>query len=436
MLLIHVPKITNRIKYIFSFILQDILRTEFNLTKDKDYFISYEGPKFCYGKQAVPETLYFAATNLLFEDDIYQHNIEFISWNELKVFFSVNHGSALPFDIFSASFYLVSRYAEYLPHTKDRHGRFNPEDSANFKGGFLDRPILNIWANYLKLILSKELNIEFSATPYIFTPTININNPYSYKYKGAVRNGIALSGHLFKFQFKRFSKRLKVILGAQKDPYDSYEEQNRIHKKYNLKPHYFVLLGDYGKYDKNLSHKNKEYISLIQALDKTGEVCLHASYESAENEIQMHKEKQRLENILQRQVTKSRQRYLKINIPYTYRMLINVGIREDYSMGYASKVGFRAGTCTPFYFFDIEKNQQTELKIFPFTAMDTTLKHHLKMRSKEVISFLDVIVNEIKPVGGNFIFIFHNESIGNSGPWRNWGNLYEKVIQLANRREK
>jgi hypothetical protein len=40
-------------------------------------------------------------------------------------------------------------------------------------------------------------------------------------------------------------------------------------------------------------------------------------------------------------------------------------------------------------------------------------------------------VEQIRELGGNFIFIFHNESIGNSGNWRHWGSMYEKVIKLA-----
>jgi hypothetical protein len=432
MLLIHVPRITNRIKYIFGFILQDILKTEFNLTDDKKYFISYEGPKFCYGKQAIPETLYFSANELLFEEDIYHQNIEVKNWYDIKIIFPVNEESALPFDIFAASFYLLSCYAEYLPHMKDRHGRFTAEDSINFKGGFLDRPIINLWSEQLKQILSGKLKIEFSFKPYVFCPTININNPYSYKYKGFIKNSLSILRDLSKFEFKKVKKRIKVITGSEKDPYDSFEALSCIHKKYNLKPDYFVLLGDNGKYDKNLPHTNRQFISLIQKLDKEGEVCLHPSYASENNENKVREEKERLEKILQRPVTKSRQHYLKINIPHTFRTLIKIGIKEDYSMGYSSKIGFRAGTCSPFYFFDIARNQQTKLKIYPFTFMDTTLKHHLGMRSKEVIPFLEPVVNEIRSLGGNFIFVFHNQSIGGSGTWRNWSDIYEKVIQLAN----
>jgi hypothetical protein len=431
MLLIHVPIITNRLKYIFSFILRDILRTEFDLTTDQRKYISYEGPKFCYGKKPIQDTLHFASVDLLFENDIYQQNIKFINWKDHKIFFPVNEESILPFDVFAASFYLVSGYAEYLPHTKDRHARFNAQDGLNFKAGFLDRPIINVWSDYLRILLTQKLNVEFSSRPYAFIPTIDISHAYAYKYKGAARNTLAFLDYLANFQFKKISRRFKVITGMVKDPHDTYEELNNIHKKYNIKPLYFISVGNPSKYNRNLSHTNKHYISLIQELDKTGEVCLLASYKSADNEGKLLNEKQRLEKILGRPVTKSRQHYLKINIPQTYRMLVNIGIREDYSMGYASAVGLRPGTSSPYYFFDIIRDEQTNLKVFPITVMDTTMKHSLRIRSQDVISYLSTIVDEIKSVGGNFIFIFHNESIGNSGRWKNWGNIYEKVIKLA-----
>jgi hypothetical protein len=430
-----VPTISNRLKYIFTFIFGDILRTEFDLTTDKEKYLSYQGPKFSYGKAPIDDTLYFASTNLLFENDIYQQDIKLIKWKDHKIFFLVNEGSALPFDVFASSFYLVSRYAEYLPHIKDRHNRFNAQNCVSFKGGFLDKPIVNIWVSYLKLILTQKLNIEFSPNQYIFAPTIDVAQAYVYKYKGVARNSLALLDYLLKFQFKKISKRFKVIAGITKDPHDSYDELNKIHKRYNIKPLYFVPVGNAGKYDRNLSYTNKQYISLIEELDKAGEVCLLASYKSAENEEKLLNEKQRLEKILGRTVSKSRQHYLKINVPHTYRALINIGIKEDYSMGYASAAGFRSGTATPFYFFDIDKDQQTALKVFSITFMDTALKHSLRIRSQDVISFLSAMVDEIKSVGGSFTFIFHNESIGNSDRWKNWGNIYEKVIKLAMERK-
>jgi hypothetical protein len=43
----------------------------------------------------------------------------------------------LPFDPLAATFYLVSRYEEYLPFIPDEHGRFPAKQSFAFSNGFL-----------------------------------------------------------------------------------------------------------------------------------------------------------------------------------------------------------------------------------------------------------------------------------------------------------
>ena len=45
-------------------------------------------------------------------------------WKGLPVFFQTTSDSDIPFDVFAASFFLVSRYEEYLEFQPDAHGRF------------------------------------------------------------------------------------------------------------------------------------------------------------------------------------------------------------------------------------------------------------------------------------------------------------------------
>jgi hypothetical protein len=432
MLLIFVTNTTPRVEYIFNVVFKEILKVPFEVTIDKDLFLKHQGPKFTYGDQKINHSLSFGSSGLLFETGIHKQVLEPDTWNGIKIFFKVDNSHILPFDIFSASFFLITRYQEYLPHLQDRYGRFSPEESLGYKEKFLEIPIINIWAKELKLILQKHFDsINFPNIPFSFTPTIDIDNAYAFKYKGVSRTLLSISKNLVRFQFKMLSKRVKVITGIRKDPYDSYADQLKIHKSYKLRPYYFILLGNYGKYDRNPSYRNSKYISLIKSLSESGEICMHPSYGSTKSLEQLKVEKARLEKIIGRPVTKSRQHYLKISIPQSYRHLIDIGIKEDYSMGYASKIGFRAGTCTPFYFYDIENEKQTDLKIFPFAFMDTTLKTYLKVRSKDVIPYVKPLVEQIRSLGGNLIFIFHNESIGNAGYWKHWGNMYEKIIKLA-----
>jgi hypothetical protein len=190
-------------------------------------------------------------------------------------------------------------------------------------------------------------------------------------------------------------------------------------------------MGNKGKYDRNLTYKNKALRNLVKDLNKTGTVGLHPSYLSNSDVSILKAEKAMLEDILQEKVSKSRQHYIKISLPKTYQNLISLGISEDYSMGYPSVSGFRAGTSTPFYFYNLQEEEISSLKVFPFVFMDTTLKVYLKKRSKDIIPCLKPYIEVVKQYGGCLSFIFHNESLGCCGKWKNWNGIYEEIIRLC-----
>lgn len=142
-------------------------------------------------------------------------------------------------------------------------------------------------------------------------------------------------------------------------------------------------------------------------------------------------EKERLEKILAKKVTMSRQHYLKLRVPQTYQNLIKSGISSDFTMGFASESGFRAGTCTPFPFFDLTQNIQTELMIHPFQIMDVTLKNQLHFNSEEAWEAVSGLMEEVKQVNGTFISLWHNESLRNSGQWAGWKNVFEQLASMG-----
>jgi hypothetical protein len=110
MILIYTQKLTPRIAYIFKHICTRILSVEVRFTNLIEEFVSEEGPKLSYGKQALGNEFFIQSHNLLLQQGF--ESIDFIvtQWEETKCFFSVSKKSALPFDIFAASFYLLSRY--------------------------------------------------------------------------------------------------------------------------------------------------------------------------------------------------------------------------------------------------------------------------------------------------------------------------------------
>jgi hypothetical protein len=192
-------------------------------------------------------------------------------------------------------------------------------------------------------------------------------------------------------------------------------------------------LGDYGKFDKNVSHENNGFQKLIQKLAMEYEVGIHPSFASFRHGChgKVIRENERLEKIVGRKISKSRQHYLNLKFPKTYQNLIKAGITEDYTLGYPDQSGFRAGICTPFNFYDLENEETTNLLVVPFQVMDGTLRNYLKLSPEEAFKETEMLMNEVKRVGGTFVSIWHNETVNDSGEWKGYREVFEKMNRLG-----
>ncbi len=432
MILVYSPRITNRVKYIFHVIFHDILLSEVSFTTDEQEFLSYEGPKICYANQSLKEGLFFQSRPLLFESGIKDQNISVFQWNGLPAFYSTSRTSAFPFDPFAASFYLISRYEEYLPSIRDVHDRYEANQSLAWANGFLAIPVVNYWAEEVKkVIVGNYPQFTFPERKYKFISTIDIDNAYAYIEKGVLRTTGAYLRSVTKLDFKEVAERTKVLLGLSPDPYDTYEHQFAIQDKYDIRTIYFFLLGDYGVNDKNVPVTSRKFRSLIKRIGDRSDVGIHPSYGSNKNPQKLEEEIRRLSKILNREVTRSRQHFLKLTLPGTYRNLVDLDITDDYTMGYASEIGFRAGVCTPFNFYDLDLEIETKLTVHPFAVMEATLKYYMKLDPDQSLEKVKDLIKHVKAVKGTFITLWHNETLSDMKQWKGWKDLYEDIVKEA-----
>lgn len=432
MLFIYCNTVTPRLKYTFDLILSDLLGIQYNFTTDQNIFLSYEGPKFNYSDHPIGDELFFYSVRLLFEKGIEDQNISVFEWKDTKVFFGTHHKYVFPFDPFAASFYLVSRYEEYLPHIRDEHDRYDTTESLAYQKNFLNKPLVNNWALLIKEELKQRFPaLNFPERKYKYLSTIDIDNAYAYLEKGIMRTTGAYARSLVNMDFEEFTERTKVLFGTAKDPYDTYELQLSLQRKFNFKTIYFILLAEYGTNDKNVPPDSKKFRSLIKSLADYSEVGIHPSYASNKISGRFKKEVSTLNRILKREVTMSRQHFLILKMPSTYRQLIDLDITDDYTMGYALQVGFRASICTPFYFYDLDLEIPTNLKIHPFAVMDATLKYYMKVSPHDAMSYIKPLVDEVKKVNGTFISLWHNESLSENKIWAGWRTVYEQMTAWA-----
>ncbi len=432
MVLVYTHHITPRVKYAFNMLFQQFLSCEVTYTTQVEEFIAYDGVKISYTKNPLGKELFFRSHSILFEKGIVEQEIHVMSWKGQKIFFEQTDNSAMPFDVFAAGFYLLSRYEEYLPHIKDRFHRFPAKQSLAYKNSFLKIPIIEYWLKELVLVLQTKFpNFNPPSRQFKFLNTIDVDNAYCYLEKGLIRTVGAVCRSLLRFDFKPISKRFKVLLGKEKDPYDTFDYLLKLQKKYDFESIYFFLLADYGHNDKNITHTSKKFQTLVKTISDYVKVGIHPSWASNSDSHKLSMEINRLESIVNREVHRSRQHFLRLDLPNTYRRLIDLGILHDYTMGYAAQVGFRAGTSLPFYFYDLDMEMQTSLLIHPFAVMDGTLNEYMELPIDDAQYLVKEIINYVKEVDGVFISLWHNETLGDNRKWKDWRQVYEYTIEEA-----
>ncbi len=427
MLLIYTHKKTPRLSYIMRQVCYGILGLEITFSTKVEDFIKHKGPKITYTKQPLQNEFFVKSHDLLFEQGINDLDIKLGDWNGTPAFFETDERSSLPFDIFAASFFLLSRYEEYMPHVKDDLGRYPAKDSLAYQHGLLNLPLVDLWAYKFHGILSERFNdITKPKRKYAFTPIINVTTSHSFSHRGLVRSMGGFFLDLGSFKLRRFFKRISVILGLKKDPYDNFMYLSQIHKRFPVKAMFFFQFANYSTHDKNISPNNNKFRYLIKSVADYSVVSLSASFKANEDTKVLIEEKKRLASLINRPIRYSRLRYNKVNIPITYRNLIEAEFTDDYTMGYTHEIGFRAGTCTPFYFYDINMEVQQPLKVHPFAMYDYALTS-LKIKD-QVFEKMDAIYRQVQKVDGHLAVVFSNELLGEKHKI-DWIELYQSLLK-------
>lgn len=422
-MLIYTPNITARIRYILDYFNEKLL-WQAELTDDAEYFASYKNQKLNYSDERIDAAeLYIKPAGLLHETGLRKQFIECFDWKNVKAFYKADDDFG--FDIFSASFYLITRYEEYLEHEPDEYGRYAHWNSLAWKEGFLQKPLIDTWLlHFVEVLKSKFSDFKLQTSNFKFLPTYNIDIAWSYKHKGLWRSIAASIKNT-----KSISHRIKVMQGKEKDPFDSYEWMNELHKQHELKPVYFFLLAEENsRYDKNILPKQKALQQLVYSTAQQYSIGLHPSTKSNVIKEMLLKEKQSLETISKQTIKLTRHHYILFHLPHSYRELINAGFTDDYSMGYGTVNGFRASTSHSYLWYDLEKEESTALRIHPYAYMEANSFYELHQSAQEALAEMLQLCNEVKKVNGTFISIYHNHFLGTDEMFKGWKEMYEEFV--------
>ncbi|MCG8702127.1 MAG: hypothetical protein MI922_29000, partial [Bacteroidales bacterium] len=387
MVVIYTPNITPRIQYACKIIFHVVLRVSYRIIDDLSEFNQTKGLRIVYNGPKLKDVVWISAESLLLEEDIYdfRSSIRIGKWEDTPVIFKNDDGN-IPFDIFSAVFYLVSRYEEYLPIKRDKYNRFKTSESILYKIKACDIPLVDLWC----IKLAEQLNIESpllknTGKQSRFLLTIDIDHAWKYKNYAILPTLRKWLGCIVRLDFKSLKEVLSIQRGVKKDPADVYEYITSLAGSLKEKVLYFMLLGNGYGHDKSPSIKTKEYQDLIRMLENGKNIGIHPSYRSNGSMRILKKEYTKLCEVIGKKIEFSRQHYLKLDFPNTYDNLVSLGVRSDFSMGFSDTVGFRAGIARPFPFFNLVQNKAQSLIVVPFMVMDVTLQSYMELTPDKAI---------------------------------------------------
>lgn len=410
MVLIFCDTWTARSKYIFDWIFGQ-WGIKYTITHDSAAFEADQSPKIWYSQRQPPGQVFTIGSAGLLSENSVRRFVPPISGTGGSAKLFPAEGT-LAFDVFSAAFFMISRYEEYLPSPRDQHGRFKSASGIAARNEFLTYPIVDIWLKEMRGELSRWFpQLRFEKKEFEAMLTYDIDVAFKFRGRSAIPHLAGAFKDILTLRLANFADRIGAVYGGRNDPWDVFGFIENELTRTRLPAIFFFPAGSRTRYDRNPPVRNPEVRALIKRLSECGAVGLHPSYYSSEQPGKLQTELNVLRKVLEDKVTASRQHFLRFSLPDTFLQLERAGISDEYSIAFADAPGFRAGTCTPFPFYDLSNERITGIDLYPACWMDATFVNYKADSIAGALKVARLMIQRVKEVGGVFIPIFHNEHL-------------------------
>ena len=395
-----------------------ILPNNKKIILEDHFFKDFSSSKDYLSKDNIPESITFISSK----------KNQFLVENDLPVIYGTDtlefadEGKTIicGLDVFASAFFMLARWEEYVYKMRDEHNRFPAESSLAYKHGFLNRPVVNEYAEMLwRMISHLSSGITRGLREFTLIPTHDVDvveqSPF-------VRR---LAGDLLKRKdLAAFFKRIKI---GNKNEFNTFEWLMDESEKNNLKSRFYFMSGGTSPNDNFFIIEEQK--KLLQIIADRGHIIgFHPSYNAYNDVKQFNLEKERLEAVTGNQVFEGRQHFLRFSLPETWQIWEQAGMEIDSSMSFAGHEGFRCGTADEFPVFDIINHKVLKLKEQPLIIMDGTLRDYRGLSKKEAVEQMTYYKNICNKYNMPFTILFHNSSFSEI-EWEGWKEIYSFLLQ-------
>ncbi|MCF8443172.1 MAG: polysaccharide deacetylase family protein [Saprospiraceae bacterium] len=363
----------------------------------------------------------------------------FLPEKDLPILFGNDHLDISPteitcgIDIFAATFFMLTRWEEYVLPDRDLHERFPAKASLAGKNGFLHRPVVNemvemLWGMLMHLgIGQKRKNRQFEVLL-----THDVDEALLWRSLGFFLKKLGgdlvkrLDFHAVGFDLKSY---YNTRFNGEKDPYDTFDYLMRCADRNSLQCHFFFLSGGNTKFDSPLTLTSPFMCQLFKSIEANGHIIgLHPSYNTLKDSNLFTQEKEALELATGLPIRHGRHHFLRFEVPTTWQAWEDQGMVWDSTLYYAEQPGFRCGVCYAFPVFNFLTRQKLRLKEVPLTAMEVSWTSYLKVSPDEMLNDMMQLHETVRKYNGTFVLLWHNSSF-NTSEWKAFAKVYEKLLE-------
>lgn len=337
-------------------------------------------------------------------------------------------------DIFASSFFMLTRWEELVNPSRDRLNRFSAKDSLAYQCDFLSRPVVNeyvemLWNMLTKLGYSgqrKDRSYQLLATHDVDYLQLR-NTPIKSIARTIVGDVVKRKNIMLAVTFAW--DYLKSLCLPKKDPYNSFDYLMDLSDIAGIKSYFFFMGGGRTVYDNNYTLSNAFIQKLVEKIKNRGHfIGIHPSFDAYNDSEQFLLEKKALEQSFDIHIVFGREHYLRFEVPTTWQIWDDFGMKWDSSMGYHDKEGFRCGVCYPFQVFNVRTRKMLNLIERPLIVMEGTFAQYQQNLSVEKMQEnIQKLIDIVKYYNGEFVFLWHNSSFNNR-EWKKYQSIYEGVL--------
>lgn len=316
----------------------------------------------------------------------------------------------------------MSRWEEAIATEHDAHGRFCARQSAAFKDGFLERPIVD------------EYGLAFEQAVKFLNPAWR---PAEKKLRAKISHDADHIG--IPFQKKNILRRIshgdpkntwRELWGwlPACDPADlcAVREIVRLTREHKLESAVYWMGSPPSVRDGGYDPRHRKVRKVIDWLREYGVECgVQPGYSTYRSPERLRREVNVLREVLGDGPLGGRQHYLRWCVD-TWVHWEMCGLAYDSTLSYADHIGFRCGTCIPYQPWLLSLNRAADLLEVPLLVTDRTLLEYMHLSEEESVESVRRCVDRCAAVGGVFSMVWHNDALLEP----NYRSLYMKLLQI------